>query len=97
MYGIKNIVPVDFRLVLFEIPVIMCIIGMLSIQNENRLFFSNKFLVFIGNISTEIYLFHYSVIHFLDSIGIMQIQYLGVIMTAVCSSIIAYGIKKARG
>ena len=56
--------------------------------------YENRALVFVGNISTEVFLFHYSVIHLMDILGVMDIPCLGVISAFGITAFLGYCVKK---
>ena len=95
LYLIKNVVPVDFRVFFWEIPVIGLIIILKQVVPENKPLI-NRAVVRVGDISTEIFIFHYSVIHLLDVCGIMSFRYIGVISAFIISVLIAYALVELR-
>lgn len=93
-YAVKNVIPIDFRVAFWEIPVILLIIALC--YSDLRGILCSKVLVFIGNISIYIFIFHYFFIHMFGAIGIMNIQYVGVLCSFVFSVMSSYGIVKIR-
>lgn len=66
-YLIKDCFPVDFRIIWLE-PMTLIMIGSLFYENKIYRVLNRKCLVWLGNISTEIFLCHYCVIHFVDKV-----------------------------
>ena len=94
MYLTKNLIPVDFRISFWQIPAILLVCLLATKQEGKSIFFESSLLVKIGNMSTAIFLFHYSVIHFLDIIGVMDIQGLGVIAGFVITCVLGYCLER---
>ena len=95
MYLVKNIIPVDFRIYFWQMPVIVLVYILATWEEKKYIrIYENRALVFVGNISTEVFLFHYSVIHLMDILGVMDIPCLGVISAFGITAFLGYCVKK---